>query len=388
MIHTMTDQSQEEHNEKNALQAPVHQPFAPIQTHELSCIKASFSTKASPFLIKSWITMSLTLNGRDKITKVIQYSSRLLGFYYESVAANIKNGSTTNIRQVALFLSKAKRFRNLQKTLTKSRKAYRLGRSIIEIEKLANIGFVHWIAWYLRQHLFSPSSLSSLTADESKHGSIVSWHPDTKFDSDACGGTKQQNVHSEDAIDVKEKSDASPPRIRLPRRVSSNLGPNIQVAKYPQLSSMSRFMYRSLSTFIDEARDTSKEVPPAWKIILSTFKLLGLAGFWAGDNVSFLYSSGFLVGQNELATKSRTKSASLFAARSYFFASVSGLYLNAKEFFRHRNGPLKEATTQLNNCRSRTDYEERDLLLLEAALEKAKEKHASLTIALLKVSSK
>ena len=69
--------------------------------------------KESPWKLSSWIALSLTLDGRDKITKVIQYSSRLLGWYYNS-----------------------KQWRILQTKLTEARKSYRLGRTLIEIHKL------------------------------------------------------------------------------------------------------------------------------------------------------------------------------------------------------------------------------------------------------------
>jgi len=59
----------------------------------------------------------LSLDGRDKITKIIQYSSRFLAYYTQQ-----------------------KRFSNLQNSLTHSRKAFRFGRSFIEIYKLWNLG--------------------------------------------------------------------------------------------------------------------------------------------------------------------------------------------------------------------------------------------------------
>jgi len=123
---------------------------------------------------------------------------------------------------------------------------------------------------------------------------------------------------------------------------------------------------------------------------------LGLAGFWAADNVSYLYTSGFLIGAEQ--GRSRAKDASIFAARSYFFASISGLYLNWRELLQHRNGPLKEAWCRLQEHRMNREelisaedneaYEEherrRDVDRLETELEKVKRKHGVLCIALLK----
>ena len=120
---------------------------------ELKSFITSISSKASPFVLKSWVALSLTLDGRDKITKVIQYTSRFLGFYYETLAAGISQShSTSSI--YATYVFKAKKFRRLYKALTTSRKAFRFGRTFIEIDKLKEMGFLHWVAWYLRKNMF------------------------------------------------------------------------------------------------------------------------------------------------------------------------------------------------------------------------------------------
>ena len=365
--------------------------------HEIHSFRTSFASKASPIFLKSWIAMVLTLDGRDKVTKVIQYSSRLLVHYYKSMAN--RHGATFT----ALYLSKAARFANLQRSLTSSRKAYRFGRSIIEFEKLNAIGLVHWISWHLRNVLFPHqdheeecSSISSYesdsnTANSPRQESTVRWHEDTKFDADS-------------KLKSKPASQDHAPRIHLPRRVSSNLGPStivlskepvIEKRPYRQLSSMGRLVYLSLSSFIDQKRES--DIQPMWKILSSTFKLLGLAGFWAADNVSFLYSSGFLDHHDN--KKTRTKSASIFAARSYFFASVSGLYLNYMEWIRYRNGLLKETWENLiefqKNMKSdqvlnskNSAYEDHEMKAeldrLKHEVEKARRRYASLCIALVK----
>ena len=54
-------------------------------------------------------------------------------------------------------------------------------------------------------------------------------------------------------------------------------------------------MYRPLASQLVAAytcSDSSVTTPPAWKIIGATLKLLGLMGFWMGDNVNFLGLSG------------------------------------------------------------------------------------------------
>ena len=84
----------------------------------LSVIQSGFRQKASPSSIKSWIALGSKLDGRDKITKALQYSARFIAWYYES-------------RKYPL--SSSDPYRSLQKNLTLSRKAFRLGRFINEI---------------------------------------------------------------------------------------------------------------------------------------------------------------------------------------------------------------------------------------------------------------
>merc|ERR1712183_598920 len=83
----------------------------------LGIVKAGLSSKSSALDPSSWVKLMLSLDGRDKITKIIQYSSRFLAYYTQQ-----------------------KRFSNLQNSLTHSRKAFRFGRSFIEIYKLWNLG--------------------------------------------------------------------------------------------------------------------------------------------------------------------------------------------------------------------------------------------------------
>lgn len=114
---------------------------------ELLCLKESIHEKSSILSFKNWIDVSLTLNGRDKITKIIQYSARLIAYYFESLAASM----FSNDIQKGIFNARAKKFRSLQRALTSSRKAYRLGRTIIEIEKLNSMGIFYLMSCYIRQ---------------------------------------------------------------------------------------------------------------------------------------------------------------------------------------------------------------------------------------------
>jgi len=426
------------------------------QMYALASIQSSLATKASPFILSSWLVMALTLDGRDKITKVLQYSSRFLGYYYESMAHKMGRMESSsfvvtdhgmNLHVMEACLSRAKRFRNLQKSLTKSRKAYRLGRTVIELEKLKKIGFVHWVAWHLRRYLLQfqrptaaltdqedekdqdehagngDSNGDSNSSSSNKEESTIRWHPDTKMASQL--NAQNTNGVIDESSDTQtdttptaatKKSQAlQPPRMKLPRKASSNLGPsdlnsiststilsNKQTLR--QMSSISRFFYKSLSSFVDEELEQKdeKDAPPMWKVLSTSFKLIGLAGFWLGDNISFLHSSDVLWedknASSNLNAPSRSKRASLFASRSYFFAAVSGLYLNTRELINHRNGALKEAYGKLTVCRAQLKtinhqvvdvaYEkhekEQELERLEKQLEKVKQKHASLCIALLK----
>jgi hypothetical protein len=82
-------------------------------------------------------------------------------------------------------------------------------------------------------------------------------------------------------------------------------------------------------------------------IIMKEVKLMGLAGFWAFDNMSFLWASG-LFDNYQVESKvrsSRRKSArsrtSVLANQSYFMGCVAGLWVSGKALlvFRREVGP-------------------------------------------------
>ena len=87
----------------------------------LPCILAGLAVKRSPFRGDSWVDLVLTLDGRDKVTKFIQYAARLLAWYYAGTP------------------SQHKRFASLKQSITSSRKAFRLGRSFIELHRLKKL---------------------------------------------------------------------------------------------------------------------------------------------------------------------------------------------------------------------------------------------------------
>jgi hypothetical protein len=84
-------------------------------------------------------------------------------------------------------------------------------------------------------------------------------------------------------------------------------------------------------------------------LIGGTLKLLGLMGFWAFDNISFLTSSGFLdpirgdTESNATIRTNRQKAVSEYAARCYFMGGLAGLYVNLHSFWIHTIGALAEA---------------------------------------------
>jgi len=77
---------------------------------------------ASPINLTPWVGMACTLDGRDKITKVAAYSSRFLAFWY-----------------AASDPAAASKFGDLKAHLTMSRKAFRIGKFLNEIEKIRKL---------------------------------------------------------------------------------------------------------------------------------------------------------------------------------------------------------------------------------------------------------
>lgn len=357
-----SDEDDASHGDKNVNLKPILFDKWSFR-YEASCLKGSMDKKASPMSFKNWIDLSLTLDGRDKITKVIQYASRLLGSYYESSASSV----FVNENQYGLFMAKARRFRNLQKALTSSRKAYRLGRTVIEFEKLRSMGILHWIAWYIRE---------AITIGTCKNRRKCLESP-----------IKGRNG----PISYEEKASEERPIVNLPRSISSNIGFS------SNYSTLGKMVYRTLTSYIDQDI-VSKEALPLWKVLLTACKLIGLGGFWLGDNVSYLYSVGFL--EDSSSKEKSQHSSALFATRSYFFASVSGLLLNLRELFAHRNGPLKKAIMNLEehklkiknpsvddkeeNAALKMHHQEEEAQRLENILNKVKQTHSTICIALMK----
>ena len=215
----------------------------------------------------SLVRMILTLDGRDKFTKLVQYLCRFLAHYYSTSTSS--STSQTSDRNVLLI----KQFNAMKVSLTNSRKAYRLGKSFIEINKLCEMDFIQ---------------------------------PIRQFCSNGCCDKNQED-------DNNKKSN-------------------------------------------NEKATTNHEL---YKIMATTIKTIGLCGFWACDNMSYLTMLGILdqqkqrhhssVAATQNTTANRIQSLTVRANRFYFVSALSGLYVNIcsyREFFiKHKKKNTTTTTT-------------------------------------------
>jgi len=318
--------------------------------------------KASGYTLRSWIALSLTLDGRDKITKVIQYTARLLSWWF-----------TQKTMENPIFATK---FKNLYKSLSQSRKAFRLGRSFTEMEKLRSMGLLQVLLYHLR----------------------IALNDNNVFDNEEDGDGDKLPT---------ELSTNNNGRPHLTRKASSNIGwgpstmPSLPTR---QQSSSSRGFYRSLSnvgyrmyrpmvsqlSLLGPPSRPSKA--PAWNIIGSSLKLLGLLGFFAGDNICFLNSSGLfdnhaLKEQDRLTKRKQLQtSATHFAFRSYFMGAVAGLVVSWKSYWEYRRKEIKDAQERLDRLCKESENIEEDVRVKRARqdMKEAGEKQFVLFLALLK----
>lgn len=117
-------------------QKKQQQPQKPLS----SCIYWKQGLAHKEYLNKpqAWSDLAMTLDGRDKITKVIQYSSRLLAWYLASY-------TTGNLQK------QAARMALLKANLTISRKAFRMGRTGMELLKVYTSGLGKALLWQLKE---------------------------------------------------------------------------------------------------------------------------------------------------------------------------------------------------------------------------------------------
>eukprot|EP00574_Skeletonema_japonicum_P000195 CAMPEP_0201739892 /NCGR_PEP_ID=MMETSP0593-20130828/46018_1 /ASSEMBLY_ACC=CAM_ASM_000672 /TAXON_ID=267983 /ORGANISM="Skeletonema japonicum, Strain CCMP2506" /LENGTH=709 /DNA_ID=CAMNT_0048234187 /DNA_START=46 /DNA_END=2176 /DNA_ORIENTATION=- len=332
-------------------------------TANIQWITTGLQKKQSPFTLKHWIATVLTLDGRDKFTKIMQYSCRLLGWYFAGLATAAAAARTNTIgattpasgggggSQIMLYQALSTRFTSLYKSLVTSRKAFRMGRSVIEWDKIRSMGWGEYLGYWIR-HPLEEGVAGNGEKEDGEGGDChllgrLETHPiPEEEDEDAAAleaededDDKNWNGEETASTTVEEKKDDSeknkkvisrPGRPILPSRMSSNIGwgPSTTTTtiaaeedasethhhRPPPLprtvSEMGRQMYRPYPTqsstsfgSYQQLKGTSstlaKQTPPssttpAWKLIGGTLKLFGLMGFWAFDNLSFLTSSGFL----------------------------------------------------------------------------------------------
>lgn len=281
-----------------------------------SFIATGLAQKASPLKVKSWIACALTLDGRDKITKLLQYLARLLGWWY----LVYRHDKVLSSKFIGLF-----------KSLSNSRKAFRLGRSLIELDKLQSMGLLSMGVWYIQNHLDRLEGKNTTIADRT----------------DGHDDDGENNV-------VESSTTRLRPKILL-RRASSNIGwgpmttaedvavNNNNKSLTRSLSSLAyRRMYRPLLSRMSSAFGESATPPSTewWMVVGSALKIVGLFGFWMGDNMNFIVGTGALDNYN-LKKKDRLERrmkwqtlASENANRAYFIGAVAGLVTNAYAYQR------------------------------------------------------
>ena len=290
--------------------------ISPIEQQELSLVSMFEGFRNKPTLgLRAWNHLILTLDGRDKVTKLLQYLCRLLAWWLQQPHQNYSS------RQLSAFFI-AERFVAMKNSLAMSRKAFRLGRSMIEIQKIQSLGILQWIELYLKKRY--PSTNVSENA--------------TKACTDTILQPLRTILHS-----------------MIHPRVTSTL-------------------------------PTDSSNVPFWNIAGNSIKSLGLLMFWAADNLSFLYQSGFL-DDYQINSKDRLYKRSLqitmstnIANRSYFTAALAGLVTNWNVYWNYTTKQLMELQTKAVQSKSNDEiYQEAKL-----ALQKAQEKQFTLFAALLK----
>lgn len=333
--------------------------ITPIVPPPPSLVAVGLHRKANPLTLTSWSALALTLDGRDKITKVFQYSARLLAWWFAG----------TGSKHLSF------RFSTLYKSLANSRKAFRLGRSLIEIEKLRNMGLGPLIMWHLRNTMGLHDNTTDVNDSGDKTTQLTKKRPPkilTRRASSNIGWGPMTLDDEEDSIGARK---------RKPSFVRSLSSKAYRAIYRPLRSTLSTVMGDSSSL-------ESRPAAELWTVIGSAFKMIGLLGFWAGDNINYLYSTGFLDDhtlptaeerlekRNKLQTLSSTR-----ANQAYFGGSVAGLLVNAYSYMNYRRNKLMTAQHQWEEACEEGE-EEREQALQN--LKKVKEKQFSLFLALLK----
>eukprot|EP00519_Triparma_laevis_P012051 CAMPEP_0182500546 /NCGR_PEP_ID=MMETSP1321-20130603/9471_1 /TAXON_ID=91990 /ORGANISM="Bolidomonas sp., Strain RCC1657" /LENGTH=257 /DNA_ID=CAMNT_0024705005 /DNA_START=115 /DNA_END=884 /DNA_ORIENTATION=- len=187
-------------------------PQTPPQTPPLPSLNSTITSTLAPLSLQSFVTLSLTLDGRDKITKVIAYLSRLLSYYY----------LLTNSPHSSL------RFSNLKSKLQESRKAFRLLKFLNEWLKLKKL------------------------------------------------------IHTPTAREKEGKG--------------------------------------------EETREEEGKGMPVYRKIGMAGKIIGLAGFWTADNISYLSKASFIYPTQPAKSAKLAKKAYDLGSRCYFAGAVCHLF--------------------------------------------------------------
>jgi hypothetical protein len=293
-----------------------------------SFVVTGLNRKSSLWQVKNWIALSLTLDGRDKITKTLQYVSRLLAWWFLVMGTSKNNSASTMTKR--FHQHQAMRFTSLYQALSSSRKAFRLGRSITEAHKIASVGLIGLWCWHLKRHIDRMEGKDSDQIDKVSLPSKTSSHGESS--------------------NVGER----------PMTPKENNGTVTESTSRSLMQSFSSMAYRNICRpLISRVSSTlavvaASETPTVelWMATGSALKVLGLLGFWLGDNVSFVTSNGGLDNYNlssedRLARRKKWQAfASNKANQAYFVGAIAGLVTNACEYYRFRRGNLAQAKQQ------------------------------------------
>ena len=342
--------------------------------------------------------------------------------------------------RLALYRLLSQRFTLLYKAFVESRKAFRMGRTFIEYDKLRSMGWGDYLMGMLRDPISDGVDKRDVhPATDAAGRELKDLHsiPEHREGDES----DHEDRHRDEIVeDVEEKKIEQPSRViarpgrpHLPSRVSSNIGWGPAVnktqeevesteiehgvnvssgSKHPPSRTVSELgaMYKSsrsssLGWVKTSEDDNSKPVAkkeesaPAWKLIGSSLKLIGLMGFWTFDNVAFLTGTGFLDPFPHSSSDSgkkndpktlrlkRKKRASEWGARFYFMGSLAGLYVNLRGVWGHSNGALQKAKDELRRCLTSPSTDEsssEELIQAKKKLKSAETKHFELYVALLK----
>ena len=390
---------------------PSNNNIYDVNSCALSIITRGIALKRSPLSLKNWIACLLTLDGRDKFTKILQYSSRMLAWWFGVLSAKNSAKSLNNAHEThALFKNLSIRFNLLYKSFVESRKAFRIGRTFIEYDKLRSIGWGSYLMSLMRDPIGDGVDKQTAREEHLKYRypthSITEHRDENNSDQEAVESWNEDE--DEKKIEQQpQKIMARPNRPHLPSRVSSNVGwgptssndisavSSNKDGRCPPSRTVSELgaMYKSSRYSDTTISKTVEAPPPPWKLIGSTLKLIGLMGFWAFDNLAFLTGTGFLdpfsttKGSDPKSLRlQRKKSASEWGTRFYFMGCLAGLYVNFRAVMEHSCDALQKARDGLQNCLESqlSEVSEEDLTKAKQQLKSTEIKHFELYVALLK----